>query len=63
MWYTLTGNFGNLYPIDYGTNALYKKYHTNSLDIKMKHQNNKKEDYEDEEDDDFYSEHNSLVLR
>ena len=61
MWYTLTGNFGNLLPIDYGSNSLFKKYHKNSLDIK---QNSAKkdlvlgnnEDYQDEEDDDFYGE-------
>ena len=61
MWYTLTGNFGNLLPIDYGSNSLFKKYHKNSLDIKQI--NAKKDlvlgntdDYQDEEDDDFYGE-------
>lgn len=37
MWYTLTGNFGNLYPIpseNYDSKYLYKKYHKSSLDIK-----------------------------
>lgn len=56
MWYTLTGNFGNLLPIDYGSTSLYKKYHKDSLDIKdnkKKHQSSKKiyEDFDDEYDE------------
>ena len=38
IWYTLTGNFGNLLPIDYWSKSLIRKYHNNSLNIK----NNKK---------------------
>lgn len=35
MWYTLTGNFGNLLPIDYHSKkSLIKQYHIDSLNIK-----------------------------
>lgn len=63
MWYTLTGNFGNLLPIpsDYGSKSLYKKYHKDSLDIKDKKKSAQKistdTDYEDFYDD-FYGESN-----
>lgn len=35
MWYTLTGNFGNLLPINYWSKNLIRKYHTRSLDLKL----------------------------
>lgn len=35
MWYTLTGNFGNLLPIDYWSKTLIRKYHARSLDLKL----------------------------
>lgn len=35
MWYTLTGNFGNLLPIDYSLKkSLIRRLHTDSLNIK-----------------------------
>ena len=35
MWYTLTGNFGDLLPINYWTKpSLIRKYHSESLDLK-----------------------------
>ena len=65
MWYTLTGNFGNLLPIpsDYGSKSLYKKYHKDSLDIKdknFKSQNQKSVDNDefDEDYDELYGESN-----
>lgn len=36
MWYTLTGNFGNLLPIDYWSKSLVRKYHNNSLNLTRK---------------------------
>lgn len=35
MWYTLTGNFGNLLPINYWSKNLIRRYHTRSLDLKL----------------------------
>lgn len=36
MWYTLTGNFGNLLPIGYWSKTtLIRKYHRRSLDLKL----------------------------
>lgn len=45
MWYTLTGNFGNLLPIDYWSKSLVRKYHNKSLDLKLtnKHSAHKKQ--------------------
>jgi hypothetical protein len=68
MWYTLTGNFGNLYPIpsEYDSKYLYKKYHKGSLDIK---DDNRKKliqksytnfDEFDNEYDEFYGEDSYL---
>ncbi|RNA16899.1 fasciculation and elongation zeta-2 [Brachionus plicatilis] len=35
MWYTLTGNFGNLLPIDYHSKkSLIRQYHMDSLNLK-----------------------------
>lgn len=68
MWYTLTGNFGNLYPIpseNYDSKYLYKKYHKSSLDIKnekkvklIKSSYSDTDEFEefDNEHDEFYSE-------
>jgi len=59
MWYTLTGNFGNLLPIpsDYGSKSLFKKYHRNSLDIKDKEPRSRKSagttTYDTDFEDDF----------
>lgn len=44
MWYTLTGNFGNLLPIDYWSKTLMRKYHTRSLNLKLDNSRNKKRD-------------------
>ena len=36
MWYTLTGNFGDLLPINYWTKpSLIRKYHSESLNLKQ----------------------------
>jgi hypothetical protein len=59
MWYTLTGNYGNLLPIDYWSNSLTRKSHNRS-NISDKSLNkvevsncqfNKDEKEEEEEDD------------
>lgn len=53
MWYTLTGNFGNLLPIEYGSNSLYKKYHKDSLDIKDKKKKRFNTEYPEDYDNDY----------
>ncbi len=66
MWYTLTGNFGNLLPIpsDLGSKSLFKKYHRSSLDIKDKKFKTKivpaeDTDFEDDFSDECYFESGS----
>jgi hypothetical protein len=44
MWYTLTGNFGDLLPINYWSKpSLIRKYHSESLNLKqLMYSNNRK---------------------
>lgn len=55
IWYTLTGNFGNLLPIDYWSKSLLRKYHHRSLNVKDKHRSKSaREDYNDDDLIDSY---------
>ena len=46
LWYTLTGNFGNLLPIDYWSKSLARKYHTRALGVNKRRKDEFNSDYD-----------------
>ncbi|CAF1030731.1 unnamed protein product [Brachionus calyciflorus] len=56
MWYTLTGNFGNLLPIDFNSKkSLIRRYHNDSLNIKNHKSSSKAKNECFDNDLDYYS--------